>query len=74
MAYNTGKMNKRKIRCETWSVTRSEEHRVKVFENRVLSELFGPKREEVTGEWKDFIMRSFMIYTHHQILLRCSNQ
>jgi hypothetical protein len=38
--------------CETWSVTLREEHRLKVFENRVLREIFGPKRDEVTGEWR----------------------
>jgi hypothetical protein len=35
--------------CETWSLTLSEEHRLRVFENRVLRRIFGPKREEVTG-------------------------
>jgi hypothetical protein len=38
--------------CETWSVTLSEEHRLRVFENRVLRRIFGPKRDEVTGEWR----------------------
>jgi hypothetical protein len=38
--------------CETWSVTLREEHRLRVFENRVLSRIFGPKRDEVTGEWR----------------------
>jgi hypothetical protein len=38
--------------CETWSVTLREEHRLKVFENRVLRRIFGPKRDEVTGEWR----------------------
>jgi hypothetical protein len=37
---------------ETWSLTLREEHRLKVFENRVLRRIFGPKREEVTGEWR----------------------
>jgi len=37
--------------CETWSLTLSEEHRLQVFENRVLREIFGPKREEVSGGW-----------------------
>jgi hypothetical protein len=32
--------------CETWSVTFREEHRLRVFENRVLRRIFGPKREE----------------------------
>jgi hypothetical protein len=38
--------------CETWSVTLREEHRMNVFENRVLRRIFGPKRDEVTGEWR----------------------
>jgi hypothetical protein len=37
---------------ETWSLTLSEEHRLRVFENRVLRRIFGPKRDEVTGEWR----------------------
>jgi hypothetical protein len=35
--------------CETWSLTLREEHRLRMFENRVLR-VFGPKRDEVTGE------------------------
>src|SRR5215813_11843144 len=38
--------------CETWSLTLREERRVRVFENRVLRRVFGPKRDEVTGEWR----------------------
>ena len=38
--------------CETWSVTLREERRLRVFENRVLRRVFGPKRDEVTGEWR----------------------
>jgi hypothetical protein len=38
--------------CETWSLTLREEYRLRVFENRVLRRIFGPKREEVTGEWR----------------------
>ena len=37
-------------RCETWSLTLREEHRLKVFENRMLRRIFGPKRNKVTGE------------------------
>jgi hypothetical protein len=40
--------------CETWSLTLREEHRLRVFENRVLGRIFGPKRDEVTGEWRKF--------------------
>jgi hypothetical protein len=38
--------------CETWSLTLREEHRLRVFANRVLRRIFGPKRDEVTGEWR----------------------
>jgi hypothetical protein len=38
--------------CETWSLTIREEHRLRVSENRVLKRIFGPKRDEVTGEWR----------------------
>jgi hypothetical protein len=36
-------------RCKTLSLTLREEHRLKVFEKRVLRRIFGPKRDEVTG-------------------------
>ena len=36
--------------CETWSLTMREEHKLRVSENRVLRRVFGPKRDEVTGE------------------------
>jgi hypothetical protein len=36
--------------CETWSLTLNEERRMRVFENRVLRRIFGPKGDEVTGE------------------------
>jgi hypothetical protein len=35
--------------CDSWSVTLREERRLRVFENRVLRRIFGPKRDEVTG-------------------------
>jgi hypothetical protein len=38
--------------CETWSLTSREEHRLRVFENRVLRRIFGPKGDEVTREWR----------------------
>jgi hypothetical protein len=37
--------------CETWSLTLREEHRLRVFENRVLRRIFGPKRDE-DGSWR----------------------
>jgi hypothetical protein len=47
--------------CETWSVAVREEHRLRVFENRVLRSLFGPKRDEITGEWRKLHSREL----HH---------
>jgi len=38
--------------CETWSVALNEVRRLSVFENRVLGRIFGPKRDEVTREWR----------------------
>jgi len=37
---------------ETWSLTQREERRLRVFEKRVLRRILGPKRNEVTGEWR----------------------
>jgi hypothetical protein len=36
--------------CETWTLTSMEEHRLRVFENRILRRIFGPKRNDVTRE------------------------
>jgi hypothetical protein len=38
--------------CETWSLTLREEQSLRVFENRVLRRIFGPKTDEATGEWR----------------------
>jgi hypothetical protein len=38
--------------CETWSLTLREEHRLRVFENRVLRRIFGLERDEVTEDWR----------------------
>ena len=38
--------------CQTWSLTLREERRLRVFENRVLRRILGPKRDEITGEWR----------------------
>jgi hypothetical protein len=38
--------------CETSSVTLKEEHRLRMFENRMLRKIFGPKRDEVMVEWR----------------------
>jgi hypothetical protein len=39
--------------CETWSLTSREEHKLMVFENRVLSKIFGLKKDGVTGGWRN---------------------
>ena len=38
--------------CETWSLKLREESKLRVFENMVLRRIFGPRRDEVTGEWR----------------------
>ena len=38
--------------CETWSLTLREERRLRVFENGVLTRIFGSKRDKVTGQWR----------------------
>jgi hypothetical protein len=38
--------------CEIWSLTLREEHRLRVFKNKVRRRIFGPKREKVTGGWR----------------------
>ena len=38
--------------CETWSLTLRKERKLRVFENMVLRRIFGPRRDEVTGEWR----------------------
>jgi hypothetical protein len=51
--------------CEAWSPTLREEHRLRVFENRVLRRVFGPKREEVARGWRRLHkeeLHNFMLY------------
>ena len=38
--------------CETWTLTLREEKRLQVLENKVLRKIFGPKRDDQTGEWR----------------------
>ena len=56
--------------CETCSLTLREKRRLRTFENRVLRRIFGTKRDEVTGSGENYIMRSLIICTAHQILFR----
>jgi hypothetical protein len=53
--------------CETWSLTLKEEQRLRVFENRVLRRIFGPKIDR-QGSGEDYITRNLMITTNRQIL------
>jgi hypothetical protein len=52
---------------ETWSLTLREEHRLRVFENRVLRRIFVPKRDEVTEVRGNCIMRSFITFILRQV-------
>jgi len=54
--------------CETWSLILREERRLRMFENRVLRREFWPKRDEVTGDGKNYIMGNLMICIPHPIL------
>jgi hypothetical protein len=47
--------------CATWSLTLREENTLRVFENRDLRRIFGPKRDEVTGEWRKLHNEEFHI-------------
>ena len=54
--------------CETWSLTLRQERRLRVFENRVLRRVFGPKRDEEQGNGENYIMRSLGIFIPYPIL------
>ena len=54
--------------CETWSLTLRKDRRLRVFENRVLRRVLEPKRDEVTGNGENYIMRSLVICTPYPIL------
>jgi hypothetical protein len=54
--------------CETWLLTLRKERRPRVFENRVLKKVFGPKRDEVTGEWRKLHNEERMVRIPYRIL------
>jgi hypothetical protein len=60
--------------CETWFLTLREEYRLRVLENKVLRRIFGPKRDEITGESRKLHSEDFIICTHPRISLARSNQ
>jgi hypothetical protein len=53
--------------CETWSLTLREERKLRVSENKVLRRIFGPRRDEVTGDWGS-LHNEELICTAHPIL------
>ena len=53
--------------CETWSLTLWEERRLRVFENKVLKRIFGPRRDEVTGGWRKLHNEEINVCTPHPI-------
>jgi hypothetical protein len=55
--------------CETLSLTLREEHKLRVFENRVLRRIFGSKRDEVTGGWRKLHNEELHGCTLHPVLL-----
>jgi hypothetical protein len=56
------------IGCETWSLTWREEHRLRVYENRVSRRIFGAKRDEVTGEWRKLHNEEHDLYSSPNIV------
>jgi len=54
--------------CATWSLTLREECRLRVFENRVLRRIFGPERDEVTGEWRKLYNELSDLYSSPNIV------
>ena len=54
--------------CEAWSLTLREERKLSVLENMVLRRILGPRRDEVTGEWRRLHNEELNDYTPHPIL------
>jgi hypothetical protein len=61
--------NRKRYGCETWSVTLEEEHRLRVFENRILRKILGPKRDGVTGYWRKMHSKKLHGLYLHPILI-----
>ena len=56
--------------CEPWSLTLREDCRLRVFENRLLGRIFGPKRNKVTGEWRRLHNRElYALYSSPNIMV-----
>ena len=59
---------------ETWSLTLKEESRLNVFESRVLRRIFGPKRDEITSEWRKLPNEELNDLYSSPNIFRASNQ
>jgi hypothetical protein len=60
--------------CETWSLTLREDHTLRVFENRVLRRMFGPKRDEMTGGWRKLHDEDLHDFYYSPSIVRVINQ
>jgi len=60
--------------CATWMLTLREECRLRVFENRVLRRIYGPKGDEATGKWRRLHNEELYHLSPHQILLGWKNE
>jgi hypothetical protein len=54
--------------CETWSLILRERHRLRVFVNRVLRKIFGPNRDEMTGDWRKLHNELLNLYSSPNII------
>ena len=57
--------------CETWSLTLKEEHRLRVFENKVLRKIFGVKKDEITGECRKLHNAELHAFYSSPNIIRC---
>jgi hypothetical protein len=57
------------MRVKPSFITLREEHRLRLFDNRVLSRIFGTKRDEMKGEWKKLHNENFIICSHPRVSL-----
>jgi hypothetical protein len=61
--------------CKTWSLTLREVHRLRAFEKRALRRIFGPKRDEVTGEWRKLYNEELhILYSSPNIIRRIKSR
>ena len=60
--------------CETWSLTLREEHRLRVFENKVLRKIFRAKRDEIKENGESYIILSYMFCILRVTLLAILNR